>query len=158
MNIIKRGKRNVLSRSFHARDNEKAIAAWKLDLNEICRALEVRPFPCELRRLLTFSFQVEPAEKADAGVRNILNTHKNAPGLHGIPNIGNPDVRSDVLNAHDVASRAHRDVVYPDPIVSQAWEGTANGIPPRAHRNMLRNLGDVDGQNRTVSTLVVFIC
>ena len=43
-NIIKRGKRNVFSRQFHARDNEKVIAAWRLDLDEIRRVFEVRSF------------------------------------------------------------------------------------------------------------------
>ena len=41
--IVKRGKRNVLSRSLHAKDNEKDIAAWKVDLGRIRRALDVCP-------------------------------------------------------------------------------------------------------------------
>ena len=111
------------------------------------------PSIVNLRRLLTFSFQAELAEKADADARNISNTHTNAPGLHqGIPNIETPEVRSYVLNAHDVVSGTHRDAVYPVHIFSQAWEDTVSGIPPRAHRNTFRNLGDADGRNRAVST------
>ena len=30
--IIKRGKRNVISRLYHAKDDEKAMATWRLDL------------------------------------------------------------------------------------------------------------------------------
>ena len=44
MRVIKWGKRNVLSRSFHAKDNKKAIAAWKSDLDQIHRVFEVSPF------------------------------------------------------------------------------------------------------------------
>jgi hypothetical protein len=152
LHVTKWSKRNALSRSLRAKDNEKVIAAWKLDLDGIHRALQVRHFPCELRLLLTLSFQAELAAKADADVRNISNTHANPPGLHhGIPNIDTPDVHSDVQNLHDVVSRTHRDVGYSHPIVYQAWEDTASRILPGAHRNMLRNLGDADDQNRTVS-------
>ena len=44
MHVIKWGKRNVLSRPFHAKDNKKAIAAWKSDLDEIRLVLNVSPF------------------------------------------------------------------------------------------------------------------
>ena len=40
--IYKWGKRSVLSRHFHAKDDSEAIAAWRRNLNEILRAVEVR--------------------------------------------------------------------------------------------------------------------
>ena len=40
--IIKRGKRNVISRRYHAKDDKAAIAAWKLELNRILHVFNVR--------------------------------------------------------------------------------------------------------------------
>ena len=40
--IIKRGKRNVISRHYHARDDKDAIATWRLDLNGILHIFNVR--------------------------------------------------------------------------------------------------------------------
>ena len=45
LHIIERGKRSVISRRYHAKDDEKAIAARKLDLNEILRVFNVRCVP-----------------------------------------------------------------------------------------------------------------
>ena len=42
VHIIKRGKRNAVSRYFHERNDKKAIAAWKMDLDQIRRVLTVR--------------------------------------------------------------------------------------------------------------------
>ena len=41
-NIIKRSKRNAISRRYHAKDDKEAIAAWKLDLDGILRVFHVR--------------------------------------------------------------------------------------------------------------------
>ena len=41
--IIGRGKRNVISRFYHTKDDMKAISTWKLDLNEILHVFSVRP-------------------------------------------------------------------------------------------------------------------
>ena len=40
--VIERSKRNAISRRYHAKDDEKAIAAWKLDLNGILHVFNVR--------------------------------------------------------------------------------------------------------------------
>ena len=39
--IIKRSKRNAISRRYHAKDDEEAIAAWKLDLNGVLHVFNV---------------------------------------------------------------------------------------------------------------------
>ena len=41
-NIIKRNKRNLISRRYHAKDDEEAIATWSLDFNRIRRVFDVR--------------------------------------------------------------------------------------------------------------------
>ena len=43
MIIEKQGKRNVVSRHLHARNDKEKIAAWKLDLNRILHVFNVRP-------------------------------------------------------------------------------------------------------------------
>lgn len=58
--IIKRGKRNAISRRFHAKDDEGAIATWKLVLDSMRHVLDVRYFT-RLRRLLIYYSQTEPA-------------------------------------------------------------------------------------------------
>ena len=40
--IIKRGKRNAISRHYHAKDDRDAIVAWRLDLNGILHVFDVR--------------------------------------------------------------------------------------------------------------------
>jgi len=41
-NIIERGKRNAISRRYHAKDDKEAITTWTLDLNRIRRVFDVR--------------------------------------------------------------------------------------------------------------------
>ena len=40
--IIKEGKRNVISRHLHAKNDKDKIAAWRLDLNRILHVFNVR--------------------------------------------------------------------------------------------------------------------
>ena len=40
--IIERGKRNAISRRYHAKDDKRAIATWKLDLKGILDVFNVR--------------------------------------------------------------------------------------------------------------------
>ena len=157
MHVIKRGKRNALSRPFHAKDDEKAITAWKLNLDGIRRTSEVRPCPRIFAKIPNFQFQTDLAENAGAGAHDVLTTHTNTPGLHAVPNIGIHEVRSDVLNAHDVVSNTHHNAVYTHPVDSQVWRDPASGIPSSSstRRNKLGNLGDVDGKNQPVSTLIL---
>ena len=42
--IIKRDKRDVFFRPFHVKDNGKAIAAWRLELDKTPRVIAVRSF------------------------------------------------------------------------------------------------------------------
>ena len=52
--IIERGKRNVISRHFHAKNDKEAIATWRSDLNRILHVFNVRsatsalPLPTDL--------------------------------------------------------------------------------------------------------------
>ena len=157
MHVIKRGKRNALSRPFHAQEDEKVITAWKLNLDGIRSTSEVRPFPCIFAKVPNFRLQTELAENADPGAHDVLTTHSSSPILHAVQNISSHEVRSDVLNAHDVVSNTHHNAVYTHPVDSQVWRDPASGIPSSSstRRNKLGNLGDVDGKNQPVSTLIL---
>ena len=48
--IIEKGRRNLLSRLIHAKNDEEAIATWKLALNRILHVFNVRSV--DLTRLL----------------------------------------------------------------------------------------------------------
>jgi len=49
--ITKRGRRNAISRRYHAKDDKEAISTWKLDLDGILRVFNVC-FVTPPRRLL----------------------------------------------------------------------------------------------------------
>jgi len=40
--VIERGKRNVVSRHFHAKNDKETIAGWRQDLDRILRVFNVR--------------------------------------------------------------------------------------------------------------------
>jgi hypothetical protein len=40
--IIRKGKRNAVTRLLHAKNDKETIAAWKLDLNKILLIFNVR--------------------------------------------------------------------------------------------------------------------
>ena len=41
--ITKQGKRNVVFRHLHAKNDKERIATWRLDLNRILHVFNVRP-------------------------------------------------------------------------------------------------------------------
>jgi len=45
--IIKRGKRNAVSRRYYARNDKRAIATWRLDLDGILHVFNVRSVTSE---------------------------------------------------------------------------------------------------------------
>lgn len=53
--IVKRGKRSIVHQIFHPKKDEKLVAAWKLDLDKIRHAFDVRFLTC-VWQLLTFLF------------------------------------------------------------------------------------------------------
>ena len=93
--IIKRSKRNVISRHYHAKDDKEAIASWRLELDRILPVFNVCPIT-PARRLLTFRLQIELG----------VNTHATVSGTH--QDIANEHtVGSDVANAQTIVSDTH---------------------------------------------------
>ena len=104
-NVIERGKRNPISRYSHKKDDNKAIATWRLDLNRILQAFNVRSVTSMLS-LLTLRFQREFERITHVDIRrDAANTHATVSGIHhDPPNTDNivPSVRHDVSNAHAI--------------------------------------------------------
>ena len=86
--VIKKGKRNTISRLIHAKNDKEMIAAWKSDLNKILLVFNVRSVVIQVARsLLTVDFQTELAlnthilvSGVDHNVTRILNIVSNPSG------------------------------------------------------------------------------
>ena len=85
-NVVKRGRRNVISRHYHAKDDKEAIVTWRLDFNGVWHVFNVRPV-ISMWQLITLCFQTE------------LRIDTRGTG---------PDVRSDVGKTRTTASNVHR--------------------------------------------------
>ena len=150
--IVKWGKRNAISRLFHTKADQKAIAAWRLELNRILHIFNVRSVTYA-RPLLTVHFQTELA----------VNT-----------NVVVSDIRHDVTNTHTVVSRIRRDVVNTQTIVSNVHQGVVNThtvvselqnsvanthtIVSDIHRTIVGGREGTDGENQSVSvTCTLFV-
>ena len=113
-NIIKRGKRNPISRYFREKDDNKAIATWRLDLNRVLQVFNVC-FVTSILSLLKFRFQTEFERNTCADIRHdVANTHATVSGIHrDPPNANNitPDAHLDVSNTHAVVSDIYHDTL-----------------------------------------------
>ena len=130
--IIERGKRNVISRRYHAKDDREAVATRRSDLNGILHVFNVRSVT-SVWRLLTFRSQTE------LGIDTCTtdtDTHQDAANKSTIvPKVIVPDVRRDVSNTN--------------PIVSGIQSGVANTptVVSDIHHNKLKNREGADGRN-----------
>ena len=140
--IIKRGKRNVVSRVLHAND-EEAIAAWKLGINRITHVFNVRPTTF-VWPSLTFRSQT------DFGINThviVPANHRDTANAHTIVS----DVRRDTPNADTPVPDIHHDVSKTHAIVSEVRNEATNTRPivSDVRRNTLRSREDT---NQAVST------
>jgi hypothetical protein len=85
--IIKKGKRNAISRLVHAKNDKEMISTWKSDLSKILLVFTVRSVVQVARLLLTVDFQTELAlnthtlvSGVDHNVTKILNIVSNTSG------------------------------------------------------------------------------
>ena len=102
--IVKRGKRPIYRQFFHAKDDEKLVAAWSSDLDEIRRVFEVRSFtPVGRLPTSSFHFQAESAKST---------------------NIGIPDAGDGTSNIHVTASEVRNELVDPCATASDVDCGT----------------------------------
>ena len=131
-NIVKRGRRNVISRHYHAKDDKEAIATWRLDLNRVRRVFNVRS-TISVWPLLTFHFQTE------------LRIDTRATGS---------DAHQDATNEHTVISNIHHNVANVETTVSGVRHDVSNTQPivSDLYRTKLKSREGVGYQNRVVST------
>jgi len=140
--IVKRGKRNVVSRVFHAND-EEAIVAWRLGINSIIHVFNVRP-ATSVWPSLTFrsqtDFGVNTHVIVPANHRDTANTHTIVSDVrHDTPNADTtvPDIRHNASKTHTIASGDRNEATNTRTIVSDV------------RRNTLRSREDA---NQAVST------
>jgi len=90
--IVEWGKRNAISRRYHAKDDKRAIATWKLDLDRILRVFNVCSIT-PVRQLLTFGFQAGLGANTRAASSD---THQDAANK--------PTTGSDTATTHTIVS------------------------------------------------------
>ena len=143
--IVKRGKRNAISQRYHAKDDKKAITAWRSDLDGILRVFNV----CSVtpaRRSLTSRFQTELGIDARA---TTSDTHQNTTNKHTIVS----DVHRDSSNAEVTVPNIRPGVSSTSPVVSDVRSDVANTptVVSDIHRNKLKGSEGMDGRNQAVS-------
>jgi len=109
--ILERGKRNALSRLFHARNDKETIASWRLDLNRILLIFNVRSVTPGWPSLSVRS-QTELAVSTHV---NVSDVGRDAANTRTVVS----DIRDDVINTQTVVTDVHRDVVSAHAIVSE---------------------------------------
>jgi len=144
--IIKRGKRNVISRRYHAKGDKEAITAWRSGLNEILHVFNVC-FVTSARRLLTSRFQTELGINEH---KTVSDTHQDAANKRTTLS----DVHRDSSNTEVIVPDVCRDVPNTNPTVSGVRSDVANTrtVVSDIHRNKLKSREGVDGKNHAVST------
>ena len=157
-NVVRRAERNVFSRRRHARSDEKAITAWKSDLDEIRRIFDVGLFISRWRSL-TSRTQTELEMNADTNVpdipRDVPDTKATVSGLHrDITGVGIvvPEIRDSVSNVHPVIPNVNHGPAHPLSSVPEVRGdlGDARNTVFITQRNTLEVPGGAGGQNRTV--------
>jgi hypothetical protein len=153
--IIKRGKRNTISRFFYAKNDRGAIAAWKSDLDRICNVFKVCPL-VSVRQLLTFRFQTELAIIIDVNVTGIPHDTWSIQNTGikldlDVPNVGVSEVHHEGVNVQPVISGVHYDSTQPRPIASEVRSDLKDSctVASNVRHNMLEGR---EGGNQAVST------
>ena len=136
--VVKGGKRNAISRVFHAKNDQGAIAAWRLDLNRILHIFNVCSVTSACPSLI-ISFQTELAINTNVVVSDV---HRGVMNTHTIVS----DVRQSVINTQTLVSDVHQGV-------SELQRGVADAhtIVSDIHRTIVQSQERADGKNRLVS-------
>ena len=145
--IIERGKRNPISRRYHAKEDKEVVATWKLNLDGVLGVFNVCSATSP-RRLLNSCFQNELRINADATASDIHQDAAKKPSVVS-------DVHHDDSNAKVTVPDVHCDVSNTNPIVSDVQNDVANTrtVVSDIRHNKLKSREGVDGQNRAVSAI-----
>ena len=117
-NIVKRGKRNGVTRMFHAKNDKETIATWRLDLNRILHIFNVRSIT-SVWPLSADHLQTELAINTNVAVSDIRHEVVNTRTIV-------TDVHRDMLNTHTIVSNVHRDFSTTQTIVSDVHRDVTN--------------------------------
>ena len=144
--IIKWGKRNAISRRYHAKDDKEAIVSWRSDLDGILRVFNVCS-ATPARRLLTFGFQTELGTNERA---TVSDTHQNAAGKRTTVS----NVHDDSSNTEDIIPDVRHGAPGTNLIVSSVRSDVANTptVVSDVHCNKLKSHEGVAGRSQAVST------
>ena len=121
---MKRSKRNVICRHFHAKNDKEMIATWRLDLNRILHVFNV----CSTNSIwasLTIYFQTELAMNTIVVVS---------------------DIHHDVTSTHAIVSDVHQGVVDTHTIISGLRHEVSD-----IHRTIVKGQEGPDTMNQSVS-------
>ncbi|KAF9642984.1 hypothetical protein BDM02DRAFT_3132728 [Thelephora ganbajun] len=100
-NVDELGKRNAISRLFHAKDDKETIAAWRLDLNRILHV-----FNTELA--INTHVIVSDVHQDVTNTRAVISdVHQGVVNTHAIVS----ELQHSVTNTHTIVSDIHRTIV-----------------------------------------------
>ena len=143
--VLKRSKRNALSRLFHARNDKETIASRRLDLNRILLVFNVRSVTLGWL-LLSLRFQTELAVNTHVSVvdlgRDVTNTRTAVS-----------DIRGGIVETKAIVSDVHCHVVGAHTIVSELQHSATDThiLVSDIHRNMLQSQEGTDRGQQSVS-------
>jgi hypothetical protein len=154
--IIKRSKRNVVSRFFRSKGDEKAIAAWRSNLDKIHRVFEVRP-TTSTRWLLICRLQAELKANTDAKVPDVRPDPPKPRATISKPrrtssNTSVPEMRHDTLTNRPAVSGTDQRLAYSNLIVPKVQGDHVDGRPiaSNSRHSTSESKSDMYGQNRMV--------
>jgi hypothetical protein len=149
---IEQGKRNAVSRLFHAKNDKETIAGWKSDLSRILHIFNVRSVGF-VWLLLTDYSQTELAINTHVAVVDIRHDVATTQTIVS-------DVHRDVVNTHTTVSDVQRDVVATHTVVSNVQNDVASThtMVSDIHRIVTKSQEGAHGDNCSVSiTCMPFI-
>ena len=111
-NILKRGKRNAITRRIHKKNDNEAITTWRLGLDRILHVFKVHS-ATSVWSLLTLHFQTELEVNMRTTVPDIRHDVMNTPTIisNVHPDASNADVRHHISSTHTIASKIHRNTL-----------------------------------------------
>jgi hypothetical protein len=157
---IEQGKRNAVSRLFHAKNDKETIAGWKSDLSRILHIFNVRSVGF-VWLLLTVYSQTELAINTHVAVVDIRHDVATTQTIVS-------DVHRDVVNTHATVSDVQRDVVATHTVVSNIHNvfqrrrqndvASTHTMVSDIHRVVTKSQEGAHGDNCSVSiTCMLFI-
>ena len=163
---IEQGKRNAVSRLFHAKNDKEAIAGWKSDLSRILHIFNVSSIGF-VRLSLTVHSQTELAINTHVVVLDVRhdvtttqtivsNVHRDVINTHAAVS----DVQCDVVAARTVVSNVQNDVASTHAVVSDIRSDvtSTHTMVSDIHRVVTKSQEGTHGDNCSVSvTCTLFI-